>query len=358
MNTLNLTLQNLCRVPKFVPETLGFVSNRAVYTLWRRFTVCLCESQTYTSSQIVLCTHVGAGSGFACASLKPCNSSEIVLCTHFRASSGFVRAHLSSLPRLKSCCSHTLAPVQGLLVQASNLIPRLKSCCVHTFAPVQGLRVRVSNPVHRLQSCCVHTLAPVQGSASHRVPRIKSCCLHTFAPVQGLPVRASNLIQIVLCTQFGTPRRSFRHRHTPGVSPWISFATVLGVSVAHTFCRFFRRKHSPGASPLISLETGVQSVLGRTHFLQVLPSQTLSWSLSLDILDTVVQSGSVVHTFCRFIRRKHSLGASPWISLATVVLGGTHFLQVLPSQTLSWSFTLHFLGYCGPECFRSHRAYA
>ena len=62
-------------------------SIRAVCTLWRRFGVCLCEPQTSnlalrlksccvhtlapcTLSQIVLCTHFGAGSKFACASLS------------------------------------------------------------------------------------------------------------------------------------------------------------------------------------------------------------------------------------------------------------------------------------------------
>ena len=41
---------------------------------------------------------------------------------------------------------------QGLRVRISNPVPRPKSCCVHTFAPVQGLRVRASNPVPRLKS--------------------------------------------------------------------------------------------------------------------------------------------------------------------------------------------------------------
>ena len=82
--------------------------NRAVYTLWRRFRICVCESQT-------------------------------------------------PVPRLKSCCVHTFAPVQGLFVSASDNVPRLKSCCVRTLAPVQGLPLRASSPVPGLKPCCAHT---------------------------------------------------------------------------------------------------------------------------------------------------------------------------------------------------------
>ena len=53
-------------------------------------------------------------------------------------------ANLKPCTRLKSCCVHTFAPVQGLRVRASNRVPRLKSCCVHILAPVQGLVVRAS----------------------------------------------------------------------------------------------------------------------------------------------------------------------------------------------------------------------
>ena len=72
-----------------------------------------------------------------------------------------------------------------------------------------------------------------------------------------------------------------------------------------------------------------QSVLGRTHSLEVLPSQTLTWSLSLDCLGYCCPECPRSQTISwRFFRRRHSPGVFPWISLNTVVqsvLGRAHF---------------------------------
>ena len=340
--------------------------------------------------------------------------------------------------RLKSCCVHNFAPVQGLLVRISNPIPRLKSCCVHTFAPVQGLRERVSNRVPRLKSCCLHTFAPVQGffvRTSDFVPRLKPCCVHTLVPVQSLSLRASSPVpgmksccvhtfgagdlefvpetldfvsnravytlwrrfRVCLCepqTLYLISNRAvYTLWHRFKVCLWDpqtvylesccvnTFAPVQGLPRAHF--SYFRVANTPLEEimsqtlqtllgtfwaffvPLLGYCSGVslvqtlswqefyhrnclqtlpetfwaffvallgycsQSVLGRTHSLEVLPSQTLTWRLSLDWLGYCCPERPRSHTISwRFFCRRHSPGVSPWISLGTVVqsvLGRIHF---------------------------------
>ena len=317
-----------------------------------------------TSSEIVLCTHVCEGSRFACAILKPCTWFQIVLCTHSRLVHGLPVRSSNLVPRLKSCCVYNLAPVRGLPVRAPDLVPDLKSSCVHTFAPVQGLSVRSSNLIPRLKSCCAHTFAPVQiclcehqtlhlisnravYKFSHRSkvclwdPQtvcLESRCVHTFASCQGLPRThfsqfriASTLLEEILSQTLQT---------LPGT--FCAFcAALLGycssVSLVQTFSwqEFYRRRclqtlpGSSGHSSWLYLGTVVQSVLGRTHSLEVFPSQTLTWCLSLGCLCYYCPECPRSHTISwRFFRRRHSPGVPPWVSLDTVVqivLGRTHF---------------------------------
>ena len=127
--------------------------------------------------------------------------------------------------------------------------------------------------------------------------------------------------QIVLCTQFGTGSR-----FACGIlKPCTSNRAV------YTLFKLSHRKHSPG----INYVADIVNFLG--YCCPECPrSQTLSW---------------------RFFRRRHSPGDSlwiyPWILLSRVSSIANTFLVVLPSQTLSWSPSLDLLGYCCPECPRS-----
>ena len=185
-------VQNLCWPPKFVPETLDFVSNRAVYSFSRRFTVCLCEPlivYLFSSRAVYTLLSHALSSSFSGRKHSPGRKSVAdIVCRHFLRPSGHSSwLYLDTVPR-------------------------------------------VSSVAH-------------------------------------------------------TPWRSFPHRHSPGVSPWIALATVVQNALG--------RKQFPGGSSvaiaLLESLPGYLWILSRVSsvahtFLVILPSQTLSWSPPLDLL--------------------------------------------------------------------------
>ena len=203
------------------------------------------------------CTHFRAGSRFACAILIPCTSSQTVLYTHFRAGSRFACASLNP------CTSSQIVP------------------CTHFRA---GSRLACASLKHYSLSqiaLCTHFRA---GSRFVRA-RLRPCT----SP------------QIVLCTHFGASSRFVCARLKPCTSSQIVLRHFLGC-LGHS-------------SWLYVIGYCSQSVLGRTHSLEVLRRNTLL----------------------------EALPGFPWVLLSRVSSVAHTFLEVRPSQTLSWSLSLDFI---------------
>ena len=167
--------------------------------LWASLKPCI-------SSQIALCTHVGAGSSFACASVKPCTSSQIVLSTHFGAGSGFASA------KLKPC-------TWSQIVLSTH------------FGSGPGFACAILS--HCLYGCT-------------RFCMLNSRCRHIFATVQKLSLRCFSLsigfrtllhAEIMLSTQFRAVSRFTRAI----LSLSTGYGAILHVEfVCHTFSRRFQ----------------------------------------------------------------------------------------------------------------------